>query len=80
MNTRNITEKVITKKVCRAVYTSIVIDHVDRRNTSIVDSSNTDLNPIAIQALLRSVFDESTITSSPMSHFRKKSLLQTHCA
>ena len=28
---------------------------------AIVDSSNTDLNPIAIQALLRSVFDESTI-------------------
>ena len=27
----------------------------------IVDSSNTDLNPIAIQTLLRSVFDESTI-------------------
>ena len=26
-----------------------------------VDSSNTDLNPIAIQALLRSVFGESTI-------------------
>ena len=27
----------------------------------IVDSSNTDLNPLPIQALLRSVFDESTI-------------------
>ena len=30
-------------------------------NAAIVDPSNTDLNPIAIQALLRSVFDESTI-------------------
>ena len=28
----------------------------------IVDSSNTDLNPLPIQALLRSVFDELTIT------------------
>ena len=28
---------------------------------TIVDSSNTNLNPIDIQALLRSVFDESTI-------------------
>ena len=28
----------------------------------IVDSSNTDLNPIAIQALLRSLFGESTIS------------------
>ena len=27
-----------------------------------VDSSNTDFNPLPIQALLRSVFDESTIT------------------
>ena len=32
----------------------------------IVDSLNTDLNPIAIQALLRSVFGESTIVCAEL--------------
>ena len=44
--------------------TSEVQDGDSRRKTpqvSIVDSSNTDLNPIDISCLLRSVFGESTI-------------------
>ena len=41
--------------------TKVVELNMLKLSFTIVDSSDTDLNPIAIQALLRSVFGESTI-------------------
>ena len=46
---------------------------------TIVDSSNTDLNPIAIQALLRSVFDESTIITLFTMLIQWKNVLELWC-